>query len=220
MATGDFKTSSMKFSRFQEIGQAAPLASCGRRSFTQIQLHRGPGPSGSRRDDYHVGLFHLRSFLKTLRSWEFVMHAASLNMGASHGRHGHGARRQRTVADARRRLDRLARLLDSALRVPGTQIRFGADSALNLIPGAGTVVAQGLSAYLIWEAHRLGVPGSTMVRMIGNLAIDSAISAVPVVGWVGDVFFKANLKNMALLREHLDREGEVLDLQPDAAPRA
>jgi len=149
------------------------------------------------------------------------MQAASINMNTArrHREHAPGSR-HRSVADARKRLDRLARLLDSALRVPGTQIRFGADSALNLIPGAGTIVAQGMSAYLIWEARRLGVPTSTMARMIGNLVIDSAISAVPVVGWVGDVFFKANLKNVALLREHLDRESRVLDLQPDATPVA
>ena len=123
--------------------------------------------------------------------------------------------RQRSVASARRRLDRLAKLMDSALRIPGTKIRFGADSALNLIPGAGTVVAQSMSAYVIWEARRLGVPNSIMMKMIGNLLIDTAISSVPVVGWVGDVFYKANLKNVALLREHLDRDGRVIDVVPE-----
>lgn len=104
----------------------------------------------------------------------------------------------------RERLDRLARLLDSAVRVPGTNIRFGADAALNVIPGAGTLFAKSLSAYLIWEASRLGVPPRVLLRMIGNVGVDLAISAVPLVGWVGDVFFRANLRNMALLREHLD----------------
>lgn len=149
------------------------------------------------------------------------MQAASFTMNSTYGRHSHDhATRRRSIAEARQRLERLAKLLDSALRIPGTQIRFGADSALNLIPGAGTVVAQGMSAYLIWEARRLGVPNRMMARMIGNLLVDSAISAVPVVGWVGDVFFKANLKNMSLLREHLDREGQVLDLQPDGRSAA
>jgi hypothetical protein len=105
---------------------------------------------------------------------------------------------------ARVRLDALARLMDSALRVPGTDIRFGADALLNLFPGAGTVLTTGISAYLVWEAHQLGAPKTLMARMAANVAVDSVISIVPVVGWVGDVFFRANLRNAKLLREHLD----------------
>jgi hypothetical protein len=62
-----------------------------------------------------------------------------------------------------------------------------------------------MSTYLIWEAHRLGVPMSTLLRMAGNVGVDFVISAIPVVGWVGDVFFRSNLRNMALLRRHLDQ---------------
>ena len=100
---------------------------------------------------------------------------------------------------------RLPRVLDSAVRVPGTNIRFGADALLNLIPGVGVLTSKGMSAYLIWEARRLGVPTGTLLRMVGNVGVDFAISAVPLVGWVGDVFFRSNLRNMALLRDHLDR---------------
>nr|WP_210381522.1 DUF4112 domain-containing protein [Microvirga zambiensis] len=99
----------------------------------------------------------------------------------------------------------MSRLLDSAVRVPGTNIRFGADALLNLIPGIGLLTSKGMSAYLIWEARRLGVPTGTLLRMVGNVGVDFAISAIPVVGWVGDVFFRSNLRNMALLRDHLDR---------------
>jgi hypothetical protein len=106
--------------------------------------------------------------------------------------------------EARARLDALARFLDSAVRVPGTNVRFGADALLNLIPGVGTLTSKGMSAYLIWEARRLGVPAGTILRMAANVGIDFVISAVPVVGWVGDVFYRSNLRNMALLREHLD----------------
>ena len=74
-------------------------------------------------------------------------------------------------------------------------------------PGFGLVAAKGVSAYLIWEARRLGVPSGTLLRMVGNVALDAVISAVPLAGWVGDVFYRANLRNMALLREHLDRQG-------------
>jgi hypothetical protein len=107
------------------------------------------------------------------------------------------------VAASRARLAALARLLDSAFRIPGTEIRMGADAALNLIPGAGTLFAKGLSGYLIWEARRLGAPKATLVRMLGNLGVDFAISIVPLAGWVGDIFFRANKRNMALLDQHL-----------------
>ncbi|WP_367614457.1 DUF4112 domain-containing protein [Teichococcus coralli] len=106
----------------------------------------------------------------------------------------------------RRRLDAIARLLDSRWRIPGTGIRFGADPVLNLLPGIGLLASKGVSAYLLWEAWRLGVPGRTLLRMLGHLGLDTLISAVPVVGWAGDVFYRANLRNMALLRAHLARQ--------------
>ncbi|SCY97662.1 protein of unknown function [Microvirga guangxiensis] len=111
--------------------------------------------------------------------------------------------------ETRARLDVLARFLDSAVRVPGTNIRFGADALLNLIPGIGTLTSKGMSAYLIWEARRLGVPTGTLLRMVGNVGVDFVIGAIPLVGWVGDVFFRSNLRNMALLREHLDEAHPV-----------
>jgi hypothetical protein len=109
------------------------------------------------------------------------------------------------ASETRVRLDALARFLDSAIRVPGTNVRFGADALLNLLPGIGPLTSKGMSAYLIWEARCLGVPTRTLVRMVCNVGLDFVISAVPIVGWVGDVFFRSNLRNRELLREHLDR---------------
>jgi len=110
-------------------------------------------------------------------------------------------------ANTLRRLDALARLFDSAWAVPGTRIRFGLDAVLDLIPGIGGLLANGVSLYLLWEAHRLGAPKALFARMIGNVAIDTVLGMVPVAGWVGDVFFRANLKNVALLRRHLEGAG-------------
>ena len=104
------------------------------------------------------------------------------------------------------RLELIADLLDSRWRIPGTSIRFGADALLSLLPGLGPVVSTVISGYLIWEARRLGVSTRTVLRMIGNVGLDGLISAVPVAGAVGDVFFRANRRNMALLRKHLERE--------------
>ncbi|WP_207480352.1 DUF4112 domain-containing protein [Arenibaculum pallidiluteum] len=109
------------------------------------------------------------------------------------------------VEATRDRLEAIARLLDSAFVVPGTRVRVGADAILNLVPGLGPLVSKGLSGYLIYEARRLGVPTGTLIRMVGNVGLDFLIGLIPIVGWVGDVFHRANAKNMRLLREHLDR---------------
>ena len=105
---------------------------------------------------------------------------------------------------ARDRLDRLAYIMDEAFAVPGTNIRIGADAVLNLIPGAGTIAAQGIACYLVYEAWQLGAPKPLLGRMVLNVGVDFAISAVPVLGWVGDIFFRANRRNVTLLRDHLD----------------
>lgn len=110
-----------------------------------------------------------------------------------------------TVEDTRARLELIARLLDSVVRIPGINVRIGADAVLNIIPGLGVLTSKCISAYLVWEARRLGVPTWLLLKMAGNIGIDFLIGVVPVVGWVGDVFYRANLKNMTLLREHLDR---------------
>lgn len=109
----------------------------------------------------------------------------------------------RSRTETLERLDAIARLLDAAVRVPGTNIRLGADALLNVVPGIGTLVAKGVSAYLVYEARRHGVPTLTLCRMAGRVGIDLAISAVPVVGWFGDAFYRANLKNIEELRRHL-----------------
>jgi hypothetical protein len=105
------------------------------------------------------------------------------------------------------RIKTLARLLDSRWRVPGTGIRFGADALMSLLPGVGPAVSTAVSAYIIWEARRLGVSSGTLLRMIGNVGLDTLISSVPIAGSVGDMFFRANLRNMALIRQHLARNG-------------
>ncbi len=123
------------------------------------------------------------------------------NPTLAHGRAPHAA----TDARSRARLEAIADLLDSRWRIPGTGIRFGADALLSLLPGLGPVVSTAISAYLIWASRRLGVSSGTVLRMVGNVGLDALISAVPVAGSVGDVFFRANRRNMALLRKHLAR---------------
>ncbi|MBS9720568.1 DUF4112 domain-containing protein [Tianweitania sp. BSSL-BM11] len=118
------------------------------------------------------------------------------------------------------RLDRLSIILDSAIRVPIIGTRIGLDPILNFVPVAGVVVAKSLTAYIIWEAHRLGVPKRVLGRMLANLGIDFGISIVPLAGWVGDAFFRANLRNVALLKAHLHERSGTHRVKETAAHHA
>ena len=109
--------------------------------------------------------------------------------------------------EALRRLDALAKLMDTAFVLPGTNVRFGLDGVIGLIPGIGDLVSGAISSYLIWEARRLGVSKWVLGRMMANTLIDTTIGAIPLAGDFFDVMFKANIKNMALLRRHLERKG-------------
>lgn len=106
-----------------------------------------------------------------------------------------------------RRLETIAQILDGRWTIPGTGIRFGADAMLSLLPAIGPVAGTAVSAYLLWEARRLGASAGLLLRMASNIGMDTLISAVPFAGAVGDIFFRANLRNMALLRQHLGRRG-------------
>lgn len=101
------------------------------------------------------------------------------------------------------RLEWLAWFTDSAVRIPGTSRSIGADSMLSLIPGAGTFLGTGLSLYLVAEALRHGAPPRLLTRMGLHIAADTAVGAVPIAGFFFDMFYKANQRNLALLRAHL-----------------
>jgi len=101
------------------------------------------------------------------------------------------------------RLAWLAWFSDSAIRIPGTARTMGADGVLSLVPGVGTLVGTGMSLYVLGEALRHGVPARLLARMGLNIAADTALGAVPVIGFIFDMAFKANQRNLTLLRQHL-----------------
>ena len=105
------------------------------------------------------------------------------------------------------RLDILATAFDTAFILPGTNVRFGVESLLRLVPGIGDVIASALSCYLLYEARRLGVPRLVFARMASNVALEALVGAVPLAGDAFDVFFRANRRNVALLRKHFARTG-------------
>ena len=98
------------------------------------------------------------------------------------------------------RLARLARLLDARFGLPGTRLRFGLDALLGVIPGVGDIATGCLSLYIVWEAWRLGVPLPILLRMLFNIGLEVVVGAVPIAGDLFDIGWKANLRNVALLR--------------------
>jgi hypothetical protein len=104
------------------------------------------------------------------------------------------------------RLERLrqwATLLDGAFRVPGTNLRFGWDPILGLVPGVGDVIAPVYAVAIIVTAAQVGVPRVVQLRMLLTAAADLTIGAIPVVGDLFDVLWRANQRNMALLDRHV-----------------
>lgn len=96
----------------------------------------------------------------------------------------------------------LAKLLDSAVRVPGTNIKVGLDALLGLVPGIGDALGTLLSAHIVVLGAREGVPFAVLVRMLLNIVIDAAVGVIPLLGDVFDVVFRSNQRNLALLERH------------------
>lgn len=130
-------------------------------------------------------------------------------MAAYRTRRGRATHRGSPETDAAlRRLERLAWLLDASIGIPGTRFRFGIDPLIGLIPGIGDVAGGALSAFLVYEAWRLGAPPRLLARMVANVAAEMAIGAVPLAGDVFDAWYKANQRNVAILRAYLDPPSE------------
>jgi hypothetical protein len=104
------------------------------------------------------------------------------------------------------RLDALAKLLDVAFIVPGTNVRYGIDGLIGLIPVIGDIITTAISLWLVREARALGAPWHLTVRMLGNVALDGVVGAVPLLGDAFDVMFRANVRNVKLLRRWMEKQ--------------
>lgn len=104
------------------------------------------------------------------------------------------------------RLDALARLLDTAFVIPGTNVRYGLDGLIGLVPVVGDVITTAISLWIVREARELGAPWHVTARMVGNVALDGTIGLVPVLGDAFDVMFRANMRNVRLLRRWIERQ--------------
>lgn len=123
----------------------------------------------------------------------------------------------RDPTSVRRRIEAMELLLERAIQVPGTRLRFGADSVLGLIPVVGDVITAAMGAWLIWEARNLGMSKFHLARMSGNVAFDTLVGFVPLLGDAFDFLFKSNSRNLRMVKRWLDKhhpasrtiEGEV-----------
>lgn len=104
------------------------------------------------------------------------------------------------------RLRRLAWLLDAALVIPGTRIRFGIDAVVGLLPGGGPLLMAAISLFFVWEAWRMQVPRAILLRMLLNIGLEALFDCVPVLGDLADVAFKANLRNISILEQYFEKD--------------
>lgn len=105
-----------------------------------------------------------------------------------------------------RKSKKMAWLLDECIRIPGTDIKFGLDPILGLIPGGGEIVATIAGATVLGEAGKKGIPFKTLIRMGGNMLLNAVLGFFPFVGDLFSVWFKSNKRNYEMLNEYLDSE--------------
>ena len=107
------------------------------------------------------------------------------------------------------RLEALAKLLDIAFILPGTNIRYGIDGLIGLIPVVGDIITTAISLWLVREARALGAPWHITARMLANVAVDGVVGIVPLAGDAFDVMFRANVRNVRLLRRWLEKQPQI-----------
>jgi len=108
------------------------------------------------------------------------------------------------VDDRVNRVEALANLMDSRFHIPGLPMSLGLDTIIGLIPGIGDTVGLGVSAYIIYECMKLGLPKKKLPIMMFNVLVDWAIGLIPLLGDIFDMGWRANNKNVAMLRAHWD----------------
>jgi branched-subunit amino acid ABC-type transport system permease component len=119
-------------------------------------------------------------------------------------RHRH--HREQEYRQALARLDKYSRMTDSQFRIPLTRIRFGVDPILGLIPVIGDFIGLLLSIPVLMEASRVGAPAELRRRMIRNMVIEAVIGVIPILGDAFDVYWKANTRNTAWLRQWINTQ--------------
>ena len=111
----------------------------------------------------------------------------------------------------RRRIEAMEALLERSFVIPGINRPVGLDALAGLVPVLGDVVTAAMGAYVVWEASNLGMPRWKLWRMAGNVAFDTAVGAIPLVGDVFDFLFRSNTRNLKIVRRHLDKHHPLIE---------
>ena len=109
------------------------------------------------------------------------------------------------ATSVRRRIEAMEQLLENSFTVPGVNYRIGLDSIVGLVPVVGDFVTAAMGMWLVWEAKNLGLPKWKLWRMTGNVAFDTAVGAIPLVGDAFDFLFRSNSRNLKIVKRHLDK---------------
>ena len=117
--------------------------------------------------------------------------------------------RASTPNESLRRVRAVATVLDEAVRIPGTGLRFGIDPVVGLIPGLGDLLGGVASVYILLEAARAGAPASVLLRMALNVGVDTIVGGLPVIGDLFDFAWKSNTRNAQLLARHVEAPGRT-----------
>ena len=105
----------------------------------------------------------------------------------------------------RQRLAAMEKVMERSFVVPGINRPVGLDAIIGLVPVAGDVIGAALGAYIVWEARNLGMPKWKLWRMAGNIAVDTALGAIPLAGDLFDFLFRSNSRNLRIVKRHLDK---------------
>ena len=113
------------------------------------------------------------------------------------------------------RIRKLSRLMDTAFRIPGTPFRIGWDPIIGLLPGLGDLIDTAFSAYLLFLASQFGLPKNVLGWMVFNIGLEAIVGSIPLIGDVFDAFYKSNIRNLALLEQHLQvAEPDLSEVDP------
>ncbi len=106
---------------------------------------------------------------------------------------------------SKEKFNRLAWLMDNSFRIPGTQIRFGLDGLIGLIPGLGDAIGALISTHILTQAAQLGIPKSILLKMGFNIGFDALLGIIPVFGDLSDFVWKANQRNVELINDYFEQ---------------
>lgn len=118
--------------------------------------------------------------------------------------------------DKLRRIRKIAKLLDTAIGIPGTKFRIGLDPILGLLPGGGDLITAGISAYMIYLATSFGLEKSQISKMAKNIALETFVGFIPLFGDIFDFYFKANMRNLDILEQHLAGIDDVEQIKQES----